>query len=194
MSFDNELYKYGLRFHKFAQLDVKKCYMQSRPNSEFMDDVLGEVRDPKGRFSMLNSPHAEFATLYFKHGKKWLKNNYNKTRYKIMQLKYKKKNNFPDGFLRLCESLKMGYLRRKFDQNFIVVLDEPFAKSRFNRDVPSLSPEVWSGHHRIGIILALNKINNLDSKVKVAIAVDGHPGSLKSAGKIHKLCIAGSGE
>ena len=185
---DKELHKYGLRLDRFDRVDLKKCYMQSRPNNKFMDDVLGHIKDPE-RSLMLNSPHLELALLYFRNGKKWMIDHYDHTRYRTMQMKYKKKNKFPFGFLKLCTSIKSGYLRKGFDSNFIVLLDEPFAKSRFNRDVPNLSPEVWSGHHRVGAVLALNKISGLDSRVKVAVAADRKPGLLRSAGKIHNLCV-----
>jgi hypothetical protein len=186
---DKNLRKYGLVLHNIERRDLSNCYMQSRPNCEYDDGVLGRIENPMRRFSMVNSPHLEFAMLYYKNGKRWMTNNYNKTRYKVMCFKYKRKKKFPDGFIDLCNSIKEGYLRNGFNDDYIVLLDEPFAKSRFKRSVLNLVPEVWSGHHRAGAILALSSINESDSFVDVAIAKDTKPGTMKSSGKIHSICV-----
>ena len=183
------LSKYGLKPYSIEERELKSFYMQARPNHEFMNDVLGDTKSPQKRFSMINSPHFEFATLYYKNGKKWMMNNYDKTRYKTMCFNYKRKKKFPQGFICLCDSVRGGYLRDKYSEDYIVILDESFARSRFKRSVLNLVPEVWSGHHRIGAILALNSIGISSSTVDVVVAKDRTPGTMRSAGKIHKLCV-----
>jgi hypothetical protein len=134
---------------------------------------------------MIFSPHYTMAKLYFKNGEEWLKKNYKDTDYYYMRTKFQNYNDINiDKFINLYESIKNGYLVGKYKDHYPVILEQPFAKTRYNREVPVSGYEVFSGHHRIGILLAL-EINN----GPVLIAEDLHHGSCYSEGKIHNLCI-----
>jgi hypothetical protein len=156
--------------------------MQYCPNSDmlnyfFMKDGILDTR-------MIFSPHYNIAKLYFKNGKEWLKKNYKDTDYYYMRTKFQNYNDISiEKFSSLCDSIKNGYLIGKYKDSYPVTLEQPFAKTRYNREVPMSGYEVFSGHHRIGIILALGIIDE-----KVLIAEDLYPGSCYSNGKIHDLC------
>lgn len=172
---------YDLEVDKVVDLDLTKCFMQARPNKP-LDEIL--VRDGRVDYSISNSPHREFADLLFQKGDEWLRLNYGQTRYCIMKTKlFKKPDDFPKRFVDLCNSLQMGYLRKGYEEDYIVVLDWPFANTRYKRDVPDLSPEIFSGHHRAGALIAMGK-----NKIKVVVAKDTAPGSKQCFGKIHDLC------
>lgn len=176
MSLQNEIEKYGLEIKSYQNLDLRTLYPQPRPN-EPLNQYYKE-------YCMKGSPHKEIAECYFNKGEKWLKHNWIHTRYGKM-MTFMGKTKYPSKIPNLCESVKSGYLREGYEQNFIVVLQESFAITRYCRkDIdPQQVPEVWSGHHRIGILLALGYKN-----VKVAIAEDKYPKTKFTNGKIHKYC------
>jgi hypothetical protein len=157
--------------------------MQYCPNSGvlnyfFMKNGILDTR-------MIFSPHYTMAKLYFKNGKEWLKKNYKDTDYYYMRTKFQNyKDTSIEKFSSLCDSIKNGYLQGKYKDGYPVILEQPFAKTRYNIEVPVSGYEVFSGHHRIGIMLALGMENN-----EVMIAEDLSPGLCYSLGKIHNLCV-----
>jgi len=181
MASADTLARYNLKDRCIQKIDLRSCYMQQRPNQPFNDMIMRD--NGFIDLSMLNSPHLEIINLYIKHGEKWVKDNYHNTRYHKM-LKLMGKDGFPHKIFKLFKSLKKGYLRKKYAKEYIVVLEKPFAKSRYNRDVKNLVPEIWSGHHRAAILIALCQY-----EVKVLIADDAAEGLCASAGKIHNLCV-----
>jgi len=172
---------YGLKPVKTEVVDLRTCYSQCRPNQP-IDELL--LVNGKVDRNMMNSPHFEFANFYYSN-EKHLRNIFSHTRYAKMLRLFGREPIFPEKFAQLCDSIKAGYLRRKHEENYIVILMESFARSRYNRDdVLNLVPEVWSGHHRIGSLLALGRYS-----AKVCIAEDIAKGTKMSYGKIHFLCI-----
>ena len=157
--------------------------MQFCPNSDMLYHFCKKDKILDTR--MIFSPHYNMAKLYFKNGKEWLKKNYKDTDYYYMRIKFQNYKDINiDKFINLCESIKNGYLQGKYKDSYPVILKESFAKTRYNREVTVNGYEVFSGHHRIGIMLALEMNNE-----KVLIAKDLYTGSCYSAGKIHNLCV-----
>ena len=179
----DRLKKYGLEVKEIKVVDLRKCYMQQRPNAP-IDNLLLD----KGKVNSLlsNSPHYEISCLYYKKGEKWLRKHYKETRYFTMMIKYFNKRNFYANcsLINFFESMKSGYRRGKYKDDYISVLTVPFANSRYNRDIPNLVPEIFSGHHRAAALLALKRY-----EVEVIIARDMNPGLCKTNGKIHNLCV-----
>lgn len=172
---------YGLKKKKICKIDLRNVYLQQRPNAE-IDDLL--YRNGYVDRKMGNSPHCEFARLYVKKGEKWLLLNYKNTRYYVMQCRFKKCNiGSIKRFITLCKSINKGYLKGMYKRQHPILLDIPFAGTRYGRDVTLLSPEVFSGHHRIGILIALKVYF-----AKVIVAKDVKPNTKKCYGKIHHLC------
>jgi len=171
----DRLSRYGLIVNRIEKIDLRTCYMQSRPNNPLVDGSENAL--------MINSPHHELASSLIERGEKWTRKNYENTEYYGMCQKMGKKG-FPEKMIDLVWSIKDGYLADEYRDEYVICLDHPFAKTRYERDVPELVPEVWSGHHRIGILLALRKYN-----VSVRFAEDNYPGSKCSEGKIHGLCV-----
>lgn len=169
---------YGLEPVGVEQVDLRTCHAFYPPNRP-MNDLFPNER------LMAFSPHFEICELYLKRGLDWLLRNYRDTKYWEMMQRMGKKN-FPQKVVDLCESMKAGYRREGFGSSFVVVLMEPFSASRYGRNVPNRTPEIWSGHHRTGAMLALG--HNL---VDVLIARDAKPGSKFSVGKVHGLCLEG---
>jgi len=168
--------RYGLVPDKFSDLDLRTCYWQNTPNKP-VSSLFGDDR------SMIISPHAEIAKLYYEQGEKAVRKQYKQTDYCKMKEYFGKGTKFPSKIVTLFDSVKKGYLRGKYKEEFIVVLMQSFAISRYGREEEDLVPEVWSGHHRVGALLALGRYN-----VRVLIAKDNHPGEKFSQGKIHKWC------
>jgi len=179
----DRLKKYDIGVKEIKEVDLRNCYMQQRPNSS-----IGDLLLDKGMVNsfIINSPHYEIACLYYKEGESWLRKHYKDTKYFTMMTKYFDKKNFyvNHTLINFFKSIKGGYRRGKYKNSYISVLLEPFANSRYNRNVPNLVPEIFSGHHRAAALLAL-KIY----KVKVIVATDLKTGSCKTNGKIHNLCI-----
>lgn len=171
------LEKYGLGISRIADVDLRTLYPQQRPN------------DPQNRFyfgdTMDGSPHKEIAKMIIEDGVFEAKKKYRSTRY-CQMMRTMGKINFPDKMLKLISSVREGYLRGKHNLDYIVVLDEPFAETRYGReDVDkSKKPEMWIGHHRAGILLALGR-----HKAKVIIARDEQQGGCFTNGKIHNYCV-----
>jgi hypothetical protein len=173
------LKKYGLKPLIFDTVDLRSCYMQQTPNRDQSVFIFKGEWD----ISMLNSPHTEICSLYYEKGKAWLKEHYLETRY----FKLKKqlgKIEFPEKLPGLCDSIKRGYLSGDHKNDYIVVLKEPFAKSRYQRQVKNLVPEIFSGHHRVGALIASGQYN-----VPVMVAKDISPGLCFTNGKIHDACV-----
>ena len=172
-----KLKKYGLELQSFDNVVLKHLYPQPRPN----EPLTQFYTEP----TMIGSPHYEIASLFFKKGEEWLREHYEETRYSKM-LKAMDKPNFPEKIISLSKSLEKGYLQGDHKEDYIVILNEPFAHSRYGRKDVNLSfvPEVWSGHHRVGILLALGY-----DRADVLVAKDLKPGSKLTDGKIHKYCL-----
>ncbi|MHA1470264.1 MAG: hypothetical protein ACTSSP_06840 [Candidatus Asgardarchaeia archaeon] len=84
--------------------------------------------------------------------------------------------------IHLLDSIKEGYLRNGYNNNYIVLLDIPLVVSRYNvKNISIKSPEVFMGHHRIGALLALG----ID-RVRVILAEDEMPGTNQCYGKVHE--------
>ena len=83
--------------------------------------------------------------------------------------------------IHLFDSLREGYLRRGYEEEYIVILNDPFISTRCGlKNIFTFSPEIFIGHHRAGALVALGKY-----MVKVVIAKDNKPGSCQCGGKIH---------
>ena len=173
--------QYQIGIDNIRDVDLRQCYIQQRPN--FPIDKLLVNGDGIVDSRMTNSPHHELADLYVRRGEGKARKRFKGTRYCQMS-KMMGRGNFPIKLPGLHASLKKGYLRKKHKWNFIVVLMEPFASSRYKRNVVHLVPEVWAGHHRAAMLLALGK-----TIVRVVVGKDLKPGSRKCAGKIHDLCV-----
>ena len=171
----SKLDRYGLAFDRFETIDLQDCFAAYTPNRIWFDVFLD--------YKMINSPHAQIFSLLQKHGKRWLKQQYIHTRYNTMMQGMDKGGSFPQKILAIYESMKSGYLFGRHADSHIVVLEVPFAQTRYNRDVPNQGIEIWSGHHRGGCLLAMNQ-----PIIKAIVAKDAHPGSCHSAGKVHDLC------
>lgn len=174
------LKRYGLGRGEIKSIDLRTTYHQCTP-ARPMDEFFCNTG------SMMDSPHLEFAQLYFKNGHSWMKKHYKKTRLHSLRKKLGKKR-LPVGMILLCDSIQRGYLHGKHSDDHIIILDVPFCNSRYNLREHIKSPEVFAGHHRIGALLALKKFI-----VPVLFGVDESPGSCFSLGKIHAAC-GGSNE
>jgi len=174
------LRKYGLRVGEVKNIDLRETYAQCTPGRP-VDSFFGD------NGMMIDSPHVEFAQLYYKHGLKWMKNNYKTTKLYLFKSKLRKKG-FAVGMVDICESIKRGYLHGKHASDHIIVLNTPFCNSRYDlKEDGGRVPEVFAGHHRIGALLALKKF-----VVPVLFCIDGCPGSKFSQGKIHLACCGGT--
>jgi hypothetical protein len=171
------LKQYNLEIDYIDKVDLAKCFFQYIPERP-LDELFN------GNRLMTNSPHCEIFDLYFNKGKKWLKKNYKTTKYHELMKLLQKPAGFPTKIIQLGESMKKGYLVGDHKKDYIVVMNIPFAKSRYNRNIEMLAPEIWSGHHRAGALLALG-YNSVD----VIYAKDSMPGSKQCYGKIHDFCV-----
>lgn len=174
------LSRYGLEISSVINIDLSTLYVQSVPNLDirrfFINDSL----------LLINSPHVEICKIYFKHGAKELRKRYKNTRYYNF-IKYMNKNKGESYYkiVNICKSIQRGYLRKGYEHSYIVILDCPFAQSRFKRCIGNNVPEIWSGHHRAAAMICM------DNKfVKTILAVDLNPGSCYSYGKIHRWCYS----
>jgi len=176
------LKQYALGVQEIKEVDLRQCYMQQRPNHPF--DRLLVAEDGSIDSHLNNSPHYGLMKLYVEKGERKARKRFRRTLYYKM-IKMMGRRKFPDKINLMIPSMKKGYLRRKHEWDYIVVLMESFARSRYGReDVDNLVPEIWTGHHRGAILLALDR-----PIAKVLVAVDLQPNSCKSAGKIHGLCV-----
>lgn len=156
--------------------------MQYTPNSKMLYSFC--YKDGKLDTGMLNSPHYKIAKLYFENGPDWIKKNYKSTDYYRMCTKFfGKKDISIKKIISICESMKKGYLRKGYEEEHPTILEKPFAFTRYNREVPMVKYEVFTGHHRVGVMLAIGM-----KKAKVIIGEDLNPSSCYSKGKIHNLC------
>jgi hypothetical protein len=176
--------RYGLSVQSIEEVDLKTCYIQGSPN-RLMPKVLVN-KDGEYDTSIFNSPHYEICFLYYRNGDAYVQENYHKTRYCKMRQVYlgNKSVRFPSRVRKVCESIKQGYLNGKYKNSYIVLLDVPLAKSRYNRNVDNLVPEIFMGHHRTAALLAFGIRN-----VRVIMAKDNKCGSCVCYGKIHDLCF-----
>jgi hypothetical protein len=179
----DNIQRYNIGKKEVREIDLCETCMQYAPNSKMLYSfcmVNGEL-DTR----MINSPHYEIANLYFNNGSDWLKKNYRSTSYYRMCRDFLGKKDISiEKIISLCDSIKKGYLRQGYEEEYPTVLEKPFAFTRYNREAPMVKYEVFTGHHRIGVLLAL-EIN----KAKVIIGEDVAPSSCFSEGKIHKLCV-----
>jgi len=167
-------------------IDLRECYIQPTPNRS-IDHILMR-KDGVIDKRMTNAPHTEIARIYYRHGANGLRNKFRKTRYRKMFKHFGRRKAVGRRMIGFFESMRHGYRRsKKYKQQYIVVLEEPFANTRYERNIPVLVPEVWSGHHRIGALIALKRYH-----VDVVIAKDLIPGSKSCYGKIHDLCVSGN--
>jgi len=178
-SLDRVLDRYGLIRTDIIDCDLRDCYIQYTPNRPIDKFLLSTFGEP----TMANSPHYEIFFLYRQNGRKWLKQNYADTQYCKMALSFGR-TDYPSKIRKLFSSMEKGYLRKNFKHKYIVVLNEPFAKSRYCRDINNDVPEIFMGHHRAGALLALDIFH-----VKVVLATDAKPGTKQCYGKIHNACV-----
>lgn len=143
------------------------------------------IIDGKIDTHMIHSPHYKIFKLYFDNGSDWLKSNYKSTDYYEMCTKiFGKRDISVKKIISMCESIKKGYLRKGYEEEYPTILEKPFAFTRYNREVPMVKYEIFTGHHRIGALLALGV-----KRAKVIIGEDSKPSSCYSEGKIHNLCV-----
>jgi hypothetical protein len=180
MKIDKFLKRYDLSRKEIKEIDLRDTYMQRTPNRS--TDYLLAI-EKKRTHLMIFSPHTEIFSLLHQFGESWIEKVFTDTRYYKMASVLGKKD-FPKKLKKIYYSIRDGYLQGKYKEKYIVVLEEPFAKSRYLRDVEDNAPEIFSGHHRVGALLALKRYN-----VKVVVAVDNKPGSKYSHGKIHDVCV-----
>lgn len=176
MHIEKIIARYGLVKDKIENIDLQTCYSQNTPNKP-ISDIFNYNR------LMIHSPHFQLAKMYYENGLSKTKKNYIRTDYCRMKEYFGKGSKFPSKIIPLYDSIKRGYLCEGHKEDYIVLLMQSFAISRYNRNEENLVPEVWSGHHRVGALLALG-IYHAD----VLIAKDAHPGEKTSAGKIHRWC------
>ena len=171
---DEYIKRYGLKVVEIKKINLSLTYCQYRPEIN-----VEEIR-------MVNSPHREFADLYYKHGINWLEDNFHKTKYSNFQKNISgEKQYIPKKKIRLFKSIKKGYLINGYKDSHIVILNKPLIHSRYGVEDTSLeTPEIFMGHHRAGALLALGK-----NKVDVIIAQDIQPGSCQCYGKLHNVYI-----
>lgn len=174
--------RYGVVKKEIREICLEDTCMQYAPNSGMLYHFC--MVDGELDTRMINSPHFNIFSLYLKHGESWLKSNYKSTDYYRMCIKFLEKKDAPiKKIISLCESMKKGYLRSGYEEEYPTILEKPFAFTRYNREVPMVKYEIFTGHHRIGAMLALEI-----KKAKVIIGEDMNPSSCYSEGKIHNLC------
>ena len=167
---DRYLKRYGLKIEKIKKVDLTKVYYQYRP-----DVVCDRI--------LTNSPHFEFAQQYYSKGLKWLNENFQNTKYSIFQKDVLKITPYiPMRKIYLFDSLKDGYLRKGYENDYIVILNNPFVCTRYEVNLSLPSPEVFIGHHRAGALLALGV-----EKANVIVAIDDEPGKCRCYGKLHDI-------
>ena len=181
MNIDKVIKKYGLKAKSVESIDLSECYIQATPNNP-LDDILSN--DGQIDYTMKNSPHTEIARLFFEKGEEWLRTHYKSTKYYRFHMLHKNQEKFPNKIVPLFKLIESGYLKKGYRRDYIVVLLESFAKTRYNIDIEIEAPEIFIGHHRAGARLALGK-----PMTKVLVAEDAEPGSCFTNGKIHHLCI-----
>lgn len=169
--------KYGIELGKVFKIDLRKVYFQCRPNDMLNHLYLNEDTH------ISNSPHVEIFEEYYKRGRKWLKKNYKDLRYYKFMRHLGKGEKFPKRIVNVGDSIKNGYLRNKYKDDYIVVLKETFASTRYNRSQYNLVPEIWSGHHRAAALFALERFI-----VDVRVGIDVDSGSCFCDERIHELC------
>lgn len=175
--------RYGIKKKEVKEIDLAETCMQFAPNSKMLYSFC--TMDGKLDTRMINSPHYEISKLYFEKGREWLIKNYKSTDYYKMCVEFFGKKDAPiKKVITLCESIKKGYLRKGYSEEYPTILEKPFAFTRYNRIVPMVKYEVFAGHHRVGVMLAFGI-----KKAKVMIGEDSKPSSCYSEGKIHKLCV-----
>jgi len=173
------LTQHGLKLIEIKKMDLRDCYTQHVPDRFFINSLF--IQDGIEDYRMTNSPHYEIFSLYRKNGWRWLNKNYKNTKYRKMMKSLGHSGKPPSKIRKLYRSLnKTGYLHGKYRDRFIILLKKPFANTRYGRDIDNNSPEVFSGHHRIGALLALEKY-----KVLIAFAKDICPGTCFSLGRFH---------
>lgn len=162
--------RYGLKIDEIKKVDLTKVYCQYRPDVEY-DRIF------------TNSPHLEFAQHYYNRGLKWLNKNFKNTKYFIFQKDVLQIAPYiPMRKIRLFDSLKEGYLREGYENDYIVILNKPFICTRYGANLLLPSPEVFIGHHRVGALLALGI-----KKANVIVAMDREPGKCRCYGKLHNI-------
>lgn len=177
---------YGLAVKGIIPMDLSTCYMQNCPNVDMQRMFRKRVRRKKikANFFMTNSPHYHIAKMYYENGKRYTKAHLEETDYYRMCKEFLGKDSVGlKKIFSVCDSIKRGYRRSSYKNEHIVVLMEPFARTRYLRDVRDWVPEIWSGHHRAGALLALGQ-----NVVKVLVAEDANPGSKYCVGKVHGYC------
>jgi hypothetical protein len=174
--------KYDLELLMLKNVKLEETCMQYRPESLFYD----LMRDKNGiiDLTMKNSPHREFAFLYYRKGLKWLTKNFKNTKYCQFKSKILNRDiNVPMRKIRLFDSLKKGYLSKGFEKDYIVLLERPLVETRYGVKCSEYScPEVFMGHHRIGALLSCGV-----KKADVIIARDIASDSRQCFGKIHNI-------
>lgn len=173
------LNKYKLKSTRIDNIDLRTTFRLKTPFM-LLENIWGKTG------LMTESPHVECARLYYKHGTDWFKKNYHKT--KLFSLRsFGKKNANSEvlclRFINLCDSLKLGYLSNVHKHGHIAILEVPFCNSRYGLKKNNCVPEVFFGHHRTGILLALEKF-----VVPVVYCVDVAPGSRYTVGTRHFSC------
>jgi len=155
--------------------------------------VVTDIELWNGDMSLPNSPHVELVRLMLtmKNGLRWDE---------IKQTRYYKDRMFRVGHgvgneiyvqtkimsrhIVLKKILKHGFDRKKSNECPIVILNEPFWKTRFQAKEPWLNGmEIWDGGGRCAIAYVLG-----ETKVPAYIYEDAHPGlgtSKKFKKKLH---------
>jgi hypothetical protein len=176
--------KYGLIFDRFSDVNLEEVCVQYRPEIAFHNLMMGENGELD--FSMKNSPHYEFAHLYYSKGLKWMEKNFKKTKYFIFRKEILKSHHkVPIGKIRLFDSVKDGYLKKGFEEKYIVILERPLIETRYGiKQNKEMCSEIFLGHHRAAALLALNI-----KSVKVIIAKDANSNSCHVRGKLHDIYI-----
>lgn len=172
------LKKNRLSMDKIIDLDLRSLYIMQTPDRSY-DHLL--FRKGKLDRRIPNSPHAELAHLYYKHGRKWLLNNYKNTRYCYMREHYfgKPHGKMVTRCISVFDSIKTGYLRGKYKDCYIVVLNEPFCNLRYAMGESLDVPQMFAGHHRAGALVALDiyEVPVLIAKSECGFIENKHRGS-----------------
>ncbi len=169
---DTYIERYGLKIIEFKKVDLNSLYCQYIP----------EVKEDDRKIN--KSPHLELSKLYYKHGVDWLERNFKNTKYYAFQkIISSGKYYVPKKKIRLFDSLKKGYLKNGHEREHVVILNKPFAFTRYGVDISlTLSPEIFIGHHRVGALLALG-----EREAEVIIAKDIRPMTCQCYGKLHNI-------
>ncbi len=179
----DKIERYGIREKEIKKINLEEICIQFTPNSEMINHFF--QTNGKMDTRMIHSPHYKIAHLYFENGRDWLEKNYESTDYYKMCIEFLGKDDAPiKKIISLCESIKKGYLRSGYEKEYPTILEKPFAFTRYNREVPMVKYEVFAGHHRVGVMLAIGI-----KFAKVIIGEDTNPLSCYSEGKIHNLCV-----